>query len=311
MPHVGGIDPPILFDPAMHLSKPMPKRQRLWWEHIDSHRASSLIAMCPGYTTRIGSCGGPEGGAYLKATRAEGIRTLPDRYFIAATRLRLGLPVLAPGICAHTTKSNPPKRCTEILDTHGLHACTCKVGGALYAAHGSGCHVLFQAVQSGGYQSLREQIVPEFATQSTPSPQIDVDGWGLLGQTRLLVDFTIRNPLAERYCNRDLNAAAHTDKTSHYAAAHGLHVTPATIDTFGRHSPDLAYLLEHLADLARTREKQMGLPPTRWLRKWRAQLSSILAHMVGRAICEAAETPADACGCRTLRHAVGQPPVLV
>ena len=300
MPHHSGNLAGPSFDPALHLTTPMPKRQRAWWEHIDAKRGSIIAETQPDCTIRIASCGGPEGGAYLKATRADGINTLPDRFFIATTRLRFGLPVLAPGICAHTTKDNPPRRCPEILDVHGLHACTCKVGGAPYAAHGSGCNILLRATQSAGYQSRREQIVPEFATPATPSPQIDVEGWGLLGQPRLLVDFTIRNPLAQRYVNRDLNTAAHTDKTTHYVATHGLQVIPATIDTFGKHSPHLASLLEHLAGLARNRERQMGLPPTRWLRKWRSQLSSVLAHMTGRAICQAAQSPQDVCGARCL-----------
>ena len=190
----------------------------------------------------------------------------------------------------------------RVLGHHGLHACICKIGGAPYAAHGSGCNILYQATLAAGYQSRREQIIPEFATKAVPSPQIDIDGWGLLGQPRLLVDFTIRHPLAQRYSTRDLNTSAHADKTSHYVATHGFQVTPATLDAFGKHSPQLAGLLEHLADLACTRERQMGLPPTRWLHKWRAQLSSVVAHMTGRAICEAAPSPADVCGFRSLRH---------
>ena len=64
------------------------------------------------------------------------------------------------------------------------------------------------------------------------------------------------------------------------------------METYGRHGEDLIGLLEQLADLARQRDLAFGLAPTRWLRKWRAQLSLVTARMVGRAVQKAC--PPDA-----------------
>ena len=304
MAHPTSTPPSAQFDPHLHLTHHMPKRQRSWWHHLDTQRAQHLGCVHPDLACRIESCSGPEGGAFLRATRAEGVVSLPDRSFVAVMRLRLGLPVLAPALCAHTTqptKASPARQCAQPLDRMGLHACMCKVGGALYAGHGCGCSVLYHATQQAGYQARREQIVPEFATSSLPSPQIDIDAWGLLGQPRLLVDFTIRHPLAQRYQQRSTHASAQAEKTTHYPPTHGLHVVPATMDTYGRHSPDLTRLLEHLADSARTKEIQSGLAPTRWLRRWRAQLSYVVAHMAARAVLSAAPEPALACGAQSLQ----------
>ena len=311
MPHPPCSPPPVQFDPSSHFLHHMPKRQRAWWHLLDTQRAQSLGSTHPDVARRLESCSGPEGGAFLRATRADGITSLPDRSFIVVIRLRLGLAVLSPGLCAHSTKptkDGPPRQCVQQLDQHGLHACTCKVGGALYAGHGCGCNVLYHAIQQAGYQARREQVVPEFATPKLLSPQIDIDAWGLLGQPRLLADFTIRHPFAQRYEQQSPHAKAHDEKTTHYAPTQGLHVTPATMDTYGRHSPDLARLLEHLADLARLKESQSGLAPTRWLRRWRAQLSYVVSHMAARSVLSAAPEPALACGAKSLHACMSLPP---
>ena len=287
MPHPTHTPPPLAFDPTSPLPTPLPKRQRAWWSLIDSQRADALLALGGSTCKRLSSCGGAEGGAFLRATRADGVRSLTDPFFATAMRYRLGLPVMPACSCQHTTqaKSNtPPRTCTAIADAMGLHATTCKVGGAPYAAHSEGCHIILGAVIQAGYQARREQIIPEFATPACLSPQLDVDGWGLLGQGRLLVDFTLRHPQAARYDTRAPSAAAEAEKSKHYTPTQGLQVQTATLEIFGRHGEGLQRLLEHLADLARVRERQQGLAPTRWLKRWRAQLSNVTARLVGRAV---------------------------
>ena len=163
----------------------------------------------------------------------------------------------------------------------------CKVGGAPYAAHSQGCQYLYEASIQAGYQSRREQIVPELATAACLSPQLDIEGWGLFGHARLLIDFTIRHPLAERYTISSATKTAAGEKATHYPRQQGLEVRTAAVEVYGKHGKDLQNLREHLADLARQRERSLGVAPTRWLRRWRVQLSSMLAHHVGRAVQQA------------------------
>ena len=140
------------------------------------------------------------------ATRSEGANRFSDNIFVAAVRYRLGMDVMQPCACQHTTQQQPTtqsKVCQHRCDQKGHHAVLCKTGGAPYAAHSEGCNILYGASQQAGYQSKREQVIPEMATEKCKSPQLDVEGWGQQGQSRLLIDFTYRHPLAYRYAKED------------------------------------------------------------------------------------------------------------
>ena len=69
----------------------------------------------------------------------------------------------------------------------------------------------------------------------------------------------------------------------------------AAIETYGRHGEGLFSLLESLADSARKRDRDFGYPPTRWLKRWRVQLSCVLARLVGRAIMQACPAGKSLC----------------
>ena len=199
----------------------------------------------------------------------------------------------------HVTHAKPgvaPRQCGAAADPNGEHAINCKIGGAPYAVHSEGCHILWEAEVAAGFQARREQVIPELATSKCASPQLDVEGWGLRGQRRSLIDFTVRNPLASRYEGRSTETLAATDKERSYPRKQGLVVTAASIETFGRHSDGLRQLLEYLADLARQREKSFGQTPSRWLRRWRVQLSTSLAHFVGRAVQQARPSSSPSTG---------------
>ena len=292
MPHPTATPPPNPFQP----DRPHPalrKRQRTWWMAIDKHRASELSNQHPDTAKRIQSCSGPEGGAFLVATRADGVKSLTDFLFITAVRYRLGLPVMPACACQHTTAAkggSPGKKCNALADPQGHHACLCKVGGAPYAAHGQGCHILFEASTTAGFQSRREQIVPELARPDLLSPQLDVEGWGVMGQERLLIDFTIRHPFANRYATTTTSTPTNIaagEKAGHYGTTQTLHIRTAALEVYGRHGDGMTQLLEYLADLARQRERALGQAPSRWLKRWRAQLSNVAAHLVGRAVQQA------------------------
>ena len=105
--------------------------------------------------------------------------------------------------------------------------------------------------------------------------------------------FSIRHPGAAHYSvGQDATVVAGREKQDHYGARQGLHVRTAAMEVYGRFGEELTALLDQLADLARQRDLQYGLPPTKWLRKWHAQLSLVTARLVGRAIQKAC--PPDA-----------------
>ena len=289
MPHTADAAPAVELDLALHLEQAMPKRQRAWWTKIDAHRAAQLRATGGlAAVRRLNGCGGPEGGAYLRATRPEMGSSLTDNEFVIATRFRLGMRVMASGICHHQKANSQAPRhatCNTAADPFGEHAIICKCGGAPYCAHSQGANILLEASRKAGYQSRREQVVPELATPDCAAPQLDVEGWSTLGLPRLLIDFSIRHPHACHYSSgQSATLVAGREKASHYGSRQGLVVRTAAMETYGKHGDDLTALLEQLADLARQRELAYGLPPTRWLRRWRAQLSCAVTRLVGRAV---------------------------
>ena len=175
---------------------------------------------------------------------------------------------------------------------------SCKVGGAVYAAHNEGCDILHEAAKAAGYQSRREQIVVEFATATCLSPKLDIEGWGVAWAERLLVDFTIRNPLADRYATgearSDAAATAEEEKEQRYPPRGGVRVRGAALELYGKHGEGMRALLAEFADRARERERASGVATTRWIRRWRVQLSAVTVRLVGRAIQKAQSAPPPA-----------------
>ena len=127
--------------------------------------------------------------------------------------------------------------------------------------------------------------MPELAIAACQAPQLDVVGWSAFGHGRLLIDFSLRLPGVARYSRgQDAMIVAGREKDHHYPSRQGLQVRTAAMETYGRFGSELTALLDQLADLARQRDRAFSLPPTRWLRKWRAQLSLVAARMAGRAV---------------------------
>ena len=271
------------WDPAKDL-EPLPKRQRGLWDAWDK---SQIARMGTADQQRLADCSGPEGGAYLVAGKVELNVSLTDHEFMHYTRLRLGMELVRPGPCqlARVTRDGERRICGAFMDAKGGHCIGCKIGGAVVAAHGEGCQIIAAATREGGYYSRREQIVPELATPECPSPVLDVDAFGLASADRLLVDFTLRSNLAERYRwgqRATPAASAESDKHERYPAAGGVSVRGACMEILGKHGPELTALLHELADRARAHAVQQGRAPGRLLRKWRCQLSGVAARLVGR-----------------------------
>ena len=87
----------------------------------------------------VRSCGGSGAGAWLNAAPSTEVEKWADGDFCAAVRTRLGQDVAPPGLrCANAypaTGNRAGQLCAEDLDTKGLHAGTCKVGGAVGHKH--------------------------------------------------------------------------------------------------------------------------------------------------------------------------------
>ena len=267
-------------------TQPMTHRQRGWWTAIDRARVAALPR---DEQDRLESCAGPEGGAYLSATRTELGCSLRDAEFTSYTRLRLGMPVMRAGPCQHARANadGGTTACGSMADADGRHCMPCKVGGAVLAAHGEGCQVLADACRDAGFICRKEQIIPELATTACPSPKLDLDAFGVVGADRLLIDFTLRMSTAARYghgARSNAAASGEADKQARYPPAGGISVRGAGMEVLGRHGPGLASLLEELADRARLAAVHQGRPPARFLRLWRCRLSGVAARLVGRAV---------------------------
>ena len=64
---------------------------------IDQIRAGNLSRMEPATAKRIRSCGGAEGGAFLRACRADMGPSFTDNEFVLATCYRLGMRTMQQG----------------------------------------------------------------------------------------------------------------------------------------------------------------------------------------------------------------------
>ena len=217
--------------------------------------------------------------------------SLTDQEFRLATRWRMGLDLTIAPACRHTTTGRaqaPPRPCRHALDPKGVHALTCKIGGCTNTVHNAVADVIHEACKAAGYSARREQVIPELATEAVKEPRLDVEAWGVAGHGRLLLDITVRNERAERYRGNHATSRAEREKSTKYPAKGGVQATGIAVSVQGRHGPQLAELLDGLADLARARELSRSMAPTKWLKKWRAQIAMELARFVGRAASSAA-----------------------
>ena len=115
--------------------------------------------------------------------------------------------------------------CGARMDAFGVHCISCKIGGAVLAAHSEGNQILAEACRDAGYTARREQIIPELATSACSSLQLDVDMFGVAGADRLLIDFTLRSSVAARYrfgARTDATASAEEEKRMRHPASGGV-----------------------------------------------------------------------------------------
>ena len=146
--------------------------------------------------------------------------------------------------------------------------------------HNCGCILIHQASKAAGLWAQREVIIPELRTPKMQKPRVDVEAWGHPGLARLLVDFTVVSPDAQRYEGPQSTPAqaarrGEQGEVAKYNAGHGgTKVTGASMETT-------------VAGYARAIDSQMGHPPRRLLSQWRLQLSMALARFTAAAVLSA------------------------
>ena len=178
--------------------------------------------------------------------------------------------------------------------------------------------MLADAGRAAGYSVLLEQVVPEFASITTSDDgsisiteaRIDVELFGHAYAPDHLLDGTIRHPVTKNgllEAARDGGYAAEKgvkDKLKRYPAKHGKALIGCSMETWGRFSRSLDALLEDLAGLAGRRQRDRGIQPTKWLLKWRTQISLCVALHIGRCILDALPKNVRNYRCSSLRSTV-------
>jgi len=231
-----------------------------------------------------------------------------DTEFIHSLRWRLGLPLTIPGqLCRHQASRDSRRQCLHPLDLCMHHAIICKLGGGpSNRVHKAIQSTLGTALEDAGYEAKLEVPVPEF---SRPNPRMqpsgdggwdskdedgvmDISAWSTL-YGEFLVDVSVRHPASVRYADQAwhtdgvANKRADTEKQARYPPSGGKQVITAAIETWGRCGKELRDLLVMISAHARARDSSRGLPPQRYLRKWRLKLSTGLNRALSRAFSDA------------------------
>ena len=106
----------------------------------------------------------------------------------------------------------------------------------------------------------------------------------------LLLDGTVWHPAAKgtiAKAARQIGAAAQAGvdaKLKRYPPRGGKCVTACSVETWGYMHSDLDHLLGELAVLASQKQRDVGQHPSRWLARWRTEISVQIAINVGKAL---------------------------
>ena len=146
-------------------------------------------------------------------------------------------------------------------------------------------------LEERGGISRREAYVHEFSADK--EAWLDVWALGIPETPDLLLDITVRNPVADRYrssaAKGEAVAAAHAeqDKFDRYPAAGGRQVWPVAYEVYGRAGEQAEQLLELLAAAARRRAHRRGKAAGQELQRWRARLDAVLQRAVAAQVLSA------------------------
>ena len=253
------------------------------------------------HLARLNSCSGKVAGKWLSAFPSSWWPEFADDHFIMALRFRAGISVVRPGhVCQHHSARDADLECNQIMDVHGDHCIICGIGGHLFMRHDAVNHILAEAARASGYTALMEQTIPELVSVKSladgsvrvTEARLDIELCGHAYAPDHLIDATVRHASTGKSTHAAARVAGHAAemgvkaKAKRYPSCHGRVVLGCAIETGGYTSKTLDALLEELAGLAARRQRQRGVLPTRWLVKWRTQLSMAVARCIRRAIVE-------------------------
>ena len=201
--------------------------------------------------------------------------------------------------------------CGKTLDQYGDHAVTCNTGPFIFARHVRVNNTLAQAGRDAGCAALLEQAVPELGLRKRrrqggqvilEEAFLDVELFGHASAPDRLLDGTVRHPGARGIVRRtavECGAAAAEGvecKGKRYPPRARKCVTPCAIETWVFADAALIALVDDIVVLASQRQRDRGIVPTRWRRRWLTSLSLGLALDVGKTILAAMPVHARPCG---------------
>ena len=94
-------------------------------------------------------------------------------------------------------ESGEGQQCAEPIDLLGDHATQCKIGPHVNHKHDAACDQLCNFVEEVGASARREVIVLERCDSILQ--RLDVRGYGAADVGDLILDVTVRHPMAARY----------------------------------------------------------------------------------------------------------------
>ena len=130
-----------------------------------------------------------------------------------------------------------------------------------------------------------------------PIKEARLDVVALLHDTAapVIADVSWRHPCCEEYIQSAakrpavaLEAAVRDKRRRYGTGTDGTTVTTCAIETWGLMCDDFINLLQVLALLAAQQQRMRGQPTSRWLRRWKLELSLLLARHIAAAL--------DSCG---------------
>ena len=137
-------------------SAEVPQVQRALTKALDKKRRAQLLPRLPPEDRAwVRSCGGQGAGAWLNTAPSSEVERFHNADFCAAVRTRLCQDTSPPGLRCSNTYSTGPKAgevCAEDLDTKGVHASICKVGGGVTRKHDGLVRLLARLLRAAGYQ---------------------------------------------------------------------------------------------------------------------------------------------------------------
>ena len=190
-----------------------------------------------------------------------------DEEFTEILQWRLGC--IAPGeqhMCQNVA-AKTGEVCGEEMGPYEDHAANCPCGPTRNRRHEDVADCLAQCVEEAGAHVRRDAFVKALSTQQREA-WLDVWAFGGLRVRDLLVDVTIRHPMADRYqpaASREAGATAAEaakEKREKYPARGGRQVTPFALEAWGRLDSTAEDLLQTLAAAATQHARWHGQAAT-------------------------------------------------